>query len=570
MYKNKKIMKEKLVVLFLMISYIGFGQGLNSELSFNNDFSQTPTALICENEFTYMVEFRKYSSSFFSLSYLNKIDTIGNIIWSSQISPMFAEIILIHKILPSEDGGVYLIGFAMPTCDVDDTYWFVQKYNSVGTSEWSKVWYDQNFYEKRLSGISMTSSNRLCVDYLSSNGSTVFYFDSLGLTSDSLSIPVSNIEGFEDISAYEIIGFKQDTLFGFDSLGAISKSILFNTPIQNIKTLDDTLFILTRDSVFKFDNNLQYILGTNINGYSNYSNLKFLNGSIQFISSSSTTQNIINLNHQFQYISDLAIPVNLDSKAIKDFSQYHFSSAFEFPLAEYKSIRYLDFSLNSTANAIINTTDIGVIDVIPVSTTAVEVQNQPNVYTISIEANILIKNSGAKVLNSCRLNHVVHSWGICNPSVYSEDFAGLNLNPGDSLLISAGFIHIETNYFGGDSINRNICVYTSHPNQLSDLNLTNDELCKRIHIGMVGIDEVENQEISIFPNPTNGIINVQLPNEKDAFYSIIDLHGKILLSGKIESGDINISALSNGMYFIKISIDDYQVEIVKKIIKQVF
>lgn len=560
-------MKENLVVFFMMLSYIVFGQGLNSELSFNNDFNQTPKALICENEFTYMVEFRNFSSSFFSLSYLNKIDTNGNIIWSSQISPMFAETILIHQIISSDDGGVYLIGFAMPTCDVVDIYWFVQKYDSTGTAGWSKIWYNQNYIDRPLSGISLTSSNRLCVDYYNLNSSNIFYFDSLGLASDSLAIPVSKIEGFEDISGYEIIGFKQDTLFGFDSLGAISKSIRFNTPIQNIKTLNDTLFLLTQDSIFKFDNNLQYRLGTSINGYSNYSNLKFINGNIQFISSSSTNKNIINLNHQLQYIIDLAIPVNLDSTAIKDFSQYHFSTAFDFPLVEYKSIRYLDFSLNSSANAIINTTDIGVIDIIPVSTTAMEVQNQPNVYTIYIETDIMIKNFGTKVLNSCRLNHVVYPWGICNPSVYSQDFASLNLNPGDSMLISAGFIHIETNYFGGDSINRNICVYTSHPNQLSDLNLTNDEFCKKIHIGVVGMEELENQDFSIYPNPTNGIINIHIPNEKAAFYSIIDLHGKILLSGKIESGKIDVSSFANGMYFIEIKNKDGKVSS-KKFIKE--
>lgn len=86
-------------------------------------------------------------------------------------------------------------------------------------------------------------------------------------------------------------------------------------------------------------------------------------------------------------------------------------------------------------------------------------------------------------------------------------------------------------------------------------------------------DKISNNNeliLNIYPNPTNGIINIQIPDGKNALYSIFDLQGKILLSGKIESRNIDISSLANGMYFVKISFDDFQREIVKTIIKQEF
>jgi hypothetical protein len=54
--------------------------------------------------------------------------------------------------------------------------------------------------------------------------------------------------------------------------------------------------------------------------------------------------------------------------------------------------------------------------------------------------------------------------------------------------------------------------------------------------------------ISIYPNPTEGIVNIEMSEFKEA--TVYTLSGKRLLRSKVKS--IDISALSEGVYLIKL------------------
>jgi lysyl endopeptidase len=78
-------------------------------------------------------------------------------------------------------------------------------------------------------------------------------------------------------------------------------------------------------------------------------------------------------------------------------------------------------------------------------------------------------------------------------------------------------------------------------------------------------DELQNS-ISIFPNPSSGIFNVE--SGLDAVkYDIYDLSGKLIASGNLTNGrsEINLNAVANGLYLINLSINE--VQITKKLIK---
>jgi len=83
----------------------------------------------------------------------------------------------------------------------------------------------------------------------------------------------------------------------------------------------------------------------------------------------------------------------------------------------------------------------------------------------------------------------------------------------------------------------------------------------------VGIDENENQEISIYPNPTSGEIKVQSSKFKVQSVEVFDVMGKKQKSRKAEEQNVllDISDLSNGIYFVKITTESGVVT--KKIIK---
>lgn len=72
-------------------------------------------------------------------------------------------------------------------------------------------------------------------------------------------------------------------------------------------------------------------------------------------------------------------------------------------------------------------------------------------------------------------------------------------------------------------------------------------------VSTVRVDELENPRISIFPNPARH--NIQIHSDKQmigAAYTIADLTGRLVLSGKISSEvtSVSIVELPSGMYFL--------------------
>ena len=63
------------------------------------------------------------------------------------------------------------------------------------------------------------------------------------------------------------------------------------------------------------------------------------------------------------------------------------------------------------------------------------------------------------------------------------------------------------------------------------------------------------EALTVYPNPTNGIVNVRLPQcDSPTEYRITNLMGQTLMSGQItaENQQIDVSGLPQGMYFISV------------------
>jgi len=77
-------------------------------------------------------------------------------------------------------------------------------------------------------------------------------------------------------------------------------------------------------------------------------------------------------------------------------------------------------------------------------------------------------------------------------------------------------------------------------------------------------------EISIFPNPTNNFINIDLKEiSKDIVLTINDISGQIMLSRVFSNQryiQFSLKSFSDGIYFIKVKADDKEAFI--KVIKQ--
>lgn len=85
-------------------------------------------------------------------------------------------------------------------------------------------------------------------------------------------------------------------------------------------------------------------------------------------------------------------------------------------------------------------------------------------------------------------------------------------------------------------------------------------------VNIVEIDE--SNEVEVFPNPTNGFVNIELV--KGSFFSLHSILGqKIMQSGSLQAGrnTIDISFLENGVYSLQI-ITEQGISYSKKLVKQ--
>lgn len=86
---------------------------------------------------------------------------------------------------------------------------------------------------------------------------------------------------------------------------------------------------------------------------------------------------------------------------------------------------------------------------------------------------------------------------------------------------------------------------------------------KTINFSHVSIDEIESEDISIYPNPADNKINIELHDEQieSAQIEIIDTTGRSIYINNTSSNNeisIDVSNLSKGIYFIKLNTEDRQ------------
>ncbi len=82
------------------------------------------------------------------------------------------------------------------------------------------------------------------------------------------------------------------------------------------------------------------------------------------------------------------------------------------------------------------------------------------------------------------------------------------------------------------------------------------EFTETVSIINVGINTITHENVEVYPNPTNGIVNIEYANE--AKINVYNLLGELVLSNIDVNGftEVDMSELTNGTYIIKISTDD--------------
>jgi len=116
----------------------------------------------------------------------------------------------------------------------------------------------------------------------------------------------------------------------------------------------------------------------------------------------------------------------------------------------------------------------------------------------------------------------------------------------------------------------NASNFTPTQNGSYTLEITNSDGCKAtsnaISVFDTKITELENSNLlKIFPNPTNGIINIAFELENNYVIKIYDVSNKLVFS-KENTKEINLSTYDAGVYMIVLSTNDLVIK--KSLVKQ--
>ncbi|MDD3405699.1 MAG: endonuclease [Paludibacteraceae bacterium] len=75
--------------------------------------------------------------------------------------------------------------------------------------------------------------------------------------------------------------------------------------------------------------------------------------------------------------------------------------------------------------------------------------------------------------------------------------------------------------------------------------------------GQSPVDNIELQQFEVFPNPAKDFLMIVAENVGDVKYQIIDISGKILMSGTTAvNASLTVDGLDNGIYFIRMDFDN--------------
>ena len=97
-----------------------------------------------------------------------------------------------------------------------------------------------------------------------------------------------------------------------------------------------------------------------------------------------------------------------------------------------------------------------------------------------------------------------------------------------------------------------------------------DHVAVELKDSSLSLQQLEKLDFSLYPNPTNGIINIDYANflggEK---LQVLDIQGRVLVTQELEktNSTIDISNLSPNVYFLKISNPKGQLGIKKLLIE---
>jgi hypothetical protein len=160
------------------------------------------------------------------------------------------------------------------------------------------------------------------------------------------------------------------------------------------------------------------------------------------------------------------------------------------------------------------------------------------------------------------------------PLVYSVTF---NVKSGSEILVGAvvtlNGVSVNTDASGKvvfTGIAAGTYAYTvtmsgTYADASGSITVTNADVTENVDlINTTGISEVSAKTVKLYPNPTSGVLNINLPGNNGtlATIRITNILGSVILENKVVNGSsqikLDVSGFDNGVYFVTVKGNGYE------------
>lgn len=191
-----------------------------------------------------------------------------------------------------------------------------------------------------------------------------------------------------------------------------------------------------------------------------------------------------------------------------------------------------------------------------------------------MEMDVIVKNFGMDTVKSFYINYYAFIGGISYCYILLHKKVETTLTPGATMTVPTGTFYGQPGIVfqsGGDfgQMKRNICLFTSVPNQCNDIDISNDAFCDSVLFTFTGIEtgNIAAERVEVFPNPFKSTLTLKSDVEikkLEVRNTLGELQFKQAMNGKEQN--LSLENLSSGIYFIQVETDKGL--LTKKMIKE--
>ena len=103
----------------------------------------------------------------------------------------------------------------------------------------------------------------------------------------------------------------------------------------------------------------------------------------------------------------------------------------------------------------------------------------------------------------------------------------------------------------------NVCLVAT--GYTSNKVMCSDTFCYTITVGMAGLNQVQTQSLSLYPNPTSSMVEFSIPGTGTAQLRLSDVSGRVIREEKVNTGSaqrVDVGSLAPGLYFLQVQTEN--------------